>query len=114
MSAIIEAARKHYREQLSGGLEKMHVEEWNIDVYFTNNINYKDQSRLIDLHASGKTSEALIESLIVKCRKETGEPLFTNADRQVLLHEADPNVILKIVTRMNNSPKSSPEDLEKN
>ena len=113
MSAIIEAARKHYREQLSGGLEKMHVEEWGIDVYYTNNINYKDQSRLIDLHASGKTSEALIESLIVKCRKETGEPLFTNADRQVLLHEADPNVILKIVTGMN-APKETPEEMEKN
>ena len=113
MSNIIDAARKHYKSQLTGGLQKMHVEEWDTDVYFTNSINYKDQSRLIDLHASGKTSEALIESMIVKCRKETGEPLFTNADRQVLLHEADPNVILKIVTGMN-VPKDTPEDIEKN
>lgn len=113
MSGIIEAARKHYRAQLSGGLQKMHIEEWDTDVYFTNSINYKDQSRLIDLHASGKTSEALIESLIVKCRKESGEPLFTNADRQVLLHEADPNVILKIVTGMN-GVKETPEEIEKN
>jgi len=113
MSKIIEAARTHYRSQLSGGLQKLHVEEWDTDVYYTNNINYKDQSRLIDLHASGKTSDALIESLIVKCRTEKGEPLFTNADRQVLLHEADPNVILKIVTGMN-APKATPEDIEKN
>lgn len=114
MNQVIEAARKHYRDQLSGSLEKYHVEEWGVDIYYTNNISYKDKAKLIDLHAMGKTSDALIESLIVKSRNADGSVMFTHADRQWFLNEVDPDVILKIVSAMNNRSEVNIGEVEKN
>lgn len=114
MNQVIEAARKHYREQLTGALKKMHVEEWGVDIYYTNKINYKDQAKLIDLHAAGKTSEAMIESLIVKARNADGTAMFSHVDRQWFLNEVDPEVLLKIVSHMNTRKEVSPGELEKN
>lgn len=113
MNQVIEAAKRHYREQLEGGLKKYHVEEWGVDVHYTNKISYKDQSKLIDLQASGKLSDAIIETLLIKCRNEDGSRMFTTADRQFLINDADPEVLLKIVNHINRG-RLDQEDLEKN
>lgn len=113
MSAIIDAARAHFRNQLNGGLEKYHVEEWGVDVYFTKTLSFREQSKLIDLNLSGKRSESLLESVIMRCKDENGKPLFTAADKEFLNNEVDPKVILKIVSAFN-SADISQGDIEKN
>ena len=113
MNPVIEAARRHYREQIEGGLKKYHVEEWGVDIHYNNKISYKDQSRLIDLQASGKMSDAIIETIILKCRKADGTKMFETADRQFLINEADPDVLLKIVNKINRG-RLDQEELEKN
>lgn len=113
MNQVIEAARTHFREQLQGNLKKMHVEEWGVDVYYNNKITYKEHSKLIDLYAAGKTSDAILETILIKCKNADGTPMFGLPDRQFLLNEADPDVLLKIVNKINNG-RLEQKDVEKN
>ena len=45
--------------------------------------------------------EALVETLIQKALDENGKRLFSNADRDILLREVDPNVMIRVATAIN-------------
>ena len=70
--------------------------------------NFFQESKIVELQSQGKTVEALLQSLIMRALDKEGKPLFTPADKQELMREVDPNVILRIVTEMND-----PENKEK-
>ena len=115
MSKVLEKATSHFRAKLSAELMKVEVPEWEATVYFKSTITLKEQGKLIELASSGKQVEALVETLIVKARNEDGSKMFTQMDRQVLLNEVDPSVLIRVVSEINNNIDTNDMDaVEKN
>lgn len=106
--------KKHFKEQLNGELNKMTIDEWQSDIYYKNTNSFAVESKIIALQQQGKTVEALVESIIQKALDPDGKPLFNSADRNMLMYEADPGVLLRISTVLNNAGKDDYEDIEKN
>lgn len=112
MNPVLEKATAHFREQISGEMQSIQVPEWNCKIYFKKTVSLKEQSRLIELSTQGKTVEAVVESLIVKARNEDGSKMFTIADKTTLMNETDPNVLIRVVSEINEA--TNPDmDLEK-
>jgi hypothetical protein len=114
--SVIERATSHFRGQLSGAMGKIHVSEWDCDVYYRAANTLKDESRLIELAREGKTVEALVETLIMKARNEDGSRMFTLGDKATFMNEVDPQVLIRIVGEMNSAAASvsSVEEAAKN
>jgi len=116
MSKVLERATAHFRNQISGEMSKIHVPEWECDIYFKSASSLKDEGRLIELAQQGKTVEALVESLVIKARNIDGTKMFTMPDKVTLMNEVDPQVIIRVVGEMTaaNQEASSLESVEKN
>jgi hypothetical protein len=116
MSKVLEKATAHFREKISGELKYIEVPEWECKIYFKNSISLREQSKLIELAQQGKTTEALVESLIVKARNEDGTKMFTMPDKVTMMNEVDPSVLIRIVGEINEatSQESDLEKVEKN
>jgi len=100
---ITDKISKHYQSAIGGELQKIKCEEWDTDIYFRTTYPLKDESRILQLQAEGKTVEALVESIITKARDKDGKRLFHDADRIKLMNEADPQVVIKVATAINNA-----------
>lgn len=98
----LEKISQHYQRAIAGDLEKIEVKEWDMDIYCRRTYPFKDEAKVIELQAQGKTVEALVESLIVKALDKDGKKIFRDADRINLMNEADPSVIIKIAGQINN------------
>ena len=92
---------KHYQNAIGGELKKYHCEEWDTDIFYRTTYPLKDEAKVLELQAAGKTIEAVIESIIVKARDKNGKRLFHDADRIKLMNEADPLVVVKVGTAIN-------------
>ena len=103
MSKILESAKIHFKEILDQGLKgPIVVKEWGgAEIYYKPATNFYQESKIIELQAQGKTVEALVQSLIMRALDKNGKALFVPADKQELMREVDPNVVLRIVTEMN-------------
>ena len=101
--SITDKIAKHYQASISGELKKIHVKEWDTDVYFRTTYPLKDEAKVMDLQNKGFTIEAVVESIIVKARDKNGKRLFQDADRIKLMNEADPMVVVKVGSAINNS-----------
>lgn len=93
----------HYQKVIGGDLQKVHSDEWDMDIYFRSTYSFKDEAKIVELQAQGKIVDALVESIIVKARKKDGSKMFTEADRLTLMNEADPSVIVKVASAINNA-----------
>tara|TARA_R100000951_G_scaffold98612_1_gene88673 strand:+ start:209 stop:553 length:345 start_codon:yes stop_codon:yes gene_type:complete len=111
--SVLQNATKHFNELVQNNLKEYHVEEWDATIYYRPTLTWREQSRILDLTTNGKTSEALIETLIIRCLDKDGKPLFNGPDRVTLSNEVDPAVILKIVGIINNTVVTN-EEIEKN
>ena len=98
----LEKISQHYQKAIAGDMEKIEVKEWDMDIYCRRTYPFKDEAKVIELQAQGKTVEALVESLIVKALDKDGKKIFRDADRINLMNEADPTVIIKIAGQINN------------
>jgi hypothetical protein len=98
----LEKISQHYQKAIAGDMEKIEVKEWDMDIYCRRTYPFKDEAKVIELQAQGKTVEALVESLIVKALDKDGKKIFRDADRINLMNEADPSVIIKIAGQINN------------
>jgi hypothetical protein len=112
--SVLERATQHFRSKLDGSLERIRVDEWETDVYFYPTTPLKDESTILKLQNEGKTVEALVQSLIVKCRNADGSKMFAQADRVTLMNEVDPKVIIKIAGAINGVDAETLDDVEKN
>jgi hypothetical protein len=97
---VLEKATAHFRNRISGEMRKIHVPEWDCDIWFNESNSLIDEGRLIELAQQGKTVEALVESLIIKARNQDGTKMFTNLDKVVFLNEVDPQVLIRVVSEM--------------
>lgn len=105
---------EHYQKAISGEMEKYHCEEWGTDIYFRTTYAFRDETKIVELASKGMVVEALVETVLVKSRDAEGKRLFLDADRAKLMNEADPNVIIKIATVINNAKISAnPEAIAK-
>ena len=112
---VLENATKHFRTQLSGALQSISVPEWDCKIYFKTTLTLKEQTKLIELAQAGKTTEALVETLITKARNEDGTRMFQTADKVVFMNEVDPEVLIRVVGEINNfSAGETVEAAEKN
>jgi hypothetical protein len=100
---ITDKISKHYQSAIGGELQKIKCEEWDCDIYFRTTYPLKDESRIMQLTQEGKTVEALVESIVTKARDKDGKRLFHDADRIMLMNEADPQVVIKVATAINNA-----------
>lgn len=101
MSKILEKATAHFRNKIGGEMRKIHVPEWECDIYFKTSNTLKEEAKLIELAQQGKTVEALVETLITKARNQDGSKMFTMPDKMVFMNEVDPQVIIRVVGDMN-------------
>jgi hypothetical protein len=104
----LEKISQHYQKAIAGDMEKIEVKEWDMDIYCRRTYPFKDEAKVIELQAQGKTVEALVESLIVKALDKDGKKIFRDADRINLMNEADPSVIIKIAGQINNIDMRQP------
>lgn len=113
MSDVMNNIKGHFKEKLSGGLQKIAVPEWKTDIYFKGTYPFAVESKILQLQQQGKTVEALVESLIQKALDPEGKPLFNKFDKVTLMNEADPSVLLRVCAELNNAT-SEYEDIAKN
>ena len=110
MTNAIKKIQNHYQSAIAGDMEKTHVDVWDMDIYYRKTYPFKDEAKILDLQAQGKMVEALVESLLVKARTKDGKRIFSDSDRFTLLNEADPGVITKVCTEINNAKHRAPVD----
>lgn len=108
MSKVLEKATAHFRNQISGEMKFINVPEWDAKVYYKTVTNLKEEGKILELSQQGKTTEALVESLIIRARNEDGTKMFSLMDKVVLMNEVDPKVLIRVVGEMNSV---SAEDL---
>lgn len=111
---VLEKATSHYRSAISGNLQKVSVPEWDCDIYFRSTTNLRSEAEVVELTRQGKTVEALVASLINKAVDEDGNKLFSKHDKDTLMNEVDPNVLLRVTSEINSGPLPSLEEVEKN
>ncbi len=102
MSNILENAKKHFKDKLNGELKKIVVPEWKTDIYYKPVNSFAVESRVIQLQQQGLTVEALVESIIAKSLNPEGKPMFNKMDKWTLMNEADPLVVVRVATTINN------------
>ena len=113
MSKVLDKATKHFQDLVQNNLKEFYVEEWDSTVYYRPTLTWREQSKILDLTTNGKTGEALIETLIIRCLDENGKPLFNGPDRVTISNEVDPAIILRIVGAVNGTTVTN-EEVEKN
>lgn len=112
--SVLDKATQHFRSKLDGSLTKIRIDEWDTDVYFYPTTPLKDESTILKLQQEGRTVEALVQSLIVKCRNADGSKMFAPADRVTLMNEVDPKVIIRVAGLINGVDTDSVDEVEKN
>jgi hypothetical protein len=113
MSQVTDAIKNHFAEKLAGGLKKISVPEWKTDIYYKAAYPFAVETKIIQLQAHGNTVEALVESLLLKALDPEGKPIFHKADKVTLMNEADPTVLLRVCSELNNAVAEY-EDIAKN
>lgn len=106
---ILDKARSHFREVMSGELHSFYIEEWDTTFYYKKGTNFKQEAKILELQQQGKTAEALIQMIITRCLDENGKRVFSEASKTELMNSVDPAVIVKIVGCLN--PSDDDEDL---
>lgn len=112
--SVLDNAKKHFSDKVSGGMKSYWVEEWETDIYYRPINSFAIETKVIELTQKGKTVEALVETLLLKALDKNGKPLFARADKVTFMNEVDPAVITKVVTEINSNDIVEYEAVEKN
>jgi len=109
MSTIFERATKQYKEKIAGTISlSIEVPEWPDEqgqaslLYFkpVNTLRFREFSRFVEL-ARQQTVESALDIIILRALDENQQAVFKPAQRAELFRSLDPQVILKIIRRMN-------------
>jgi len=107
--------KDHFKNKLNGELLKMSVPEWKTDIYYKPVYSFQVESRIIQLQTKGDTVEALVESVIAKALTPDGKQMFSKFDKNELMTQADPKVLIKVASQLNNATSEyAMEEVEKN
>lgn len=108
--SVLNKAKEHFNNQMTGQMKSVEVPEWDTTIYFKTVQNFAAQQKILQLSNEGKVVEALVETLIVKALDKDGKRVFNSADRDVLMREVDPEVILKVCTAINKADSDTSMD----
>jgi len=116
--SILEGAKAHFRERLSGGLQSLEVPEWDVEgkpavIYYKASLNFLQQEKILKLSDEGKKAEAIVQALIERSLDENGDRLFKQANRLELMKKVDPEIISRIVGDMSGD-EGDLDEIEKN
>ena len=116
--SIIDGAKAHFRERLSGGLQSIEVPEWDVDgkpavIYYKPSLNFSQQEKILKLSDEGKKAEAIVQALIERALDEDGNRIFKQANRLELMKQVDPEIISRLVNDMSGD-EDNLDDIEKN
>lgn len=104
MSRLIDKVESHFDSVLSQGLQgPIEVPEWEAKLWWKPVTTLAEESIVMELTSAGKTTEALVTSLILRARNEDNSPAFHKADKHKLMAMADPKVVLRVITEMNDA-----------
>ena len=103
MSNVLNKATSHFKTKLNGELQKITVPEWETDIYYKSTHSFAVESKILELQQQGKTVEALVESVISKALDPDKKPIFTRFDKNTLLNEVDPEVLVRVATALNSA-----------
>lgn len=107
MNPVLQKAKTHFAEISNKGMDSLEVPEWETTVYWrVGGLNFASQSKVIELQQKGQSAEALIEMLIMRALDKDGKKMFKPMEKQVLMRDVDPNIILTIVTAMGDSDRN--------
>tara|TARA_Y100001937_G_C7128106_1_gene335866 strand:+ start:2511 stop:2879 length:369 start_codon:yes stop_codon:yes gene_type:complete len=112
--SAIDIATGHFKDRLAGDMLCYHCEEWDMDIYYKATASLMVENKIMSLQQQGKTAEALVESIIAKALNKDGKKLFKTTDVPEFLHSVDPNVIIKVATKLNNASADTVEEIGKN
>lgn len=112
---VMDKIRSHYRETVSGELKEIYVPEWDMTFYYKRGTNFQLESKVMELQNSGKTAEALVQVMVNRLLDGDGKRVFNEHNKQELMRNADPKVLLSIVAQINDDDDPvSVEDAGKN
>lgn len=118
--SIIESAKAHFREKLSGGLRELEVPEWPdkdgnpYKIYYKAGLNFLQQEKILALSDQGKKAEAIVEAFIQRALDADGKPLFRTGHRIELMRSVDPDVISRLVGEMSQADDLDVDEITKN
>lgn len=112
--SAIQKATAHYKTQLGDSLKSFYVPEWDLTIYFRTIQNLRSESEVVELAQKGKTTEALVMTIINKSRDKDGKLLFSKHDKDTFMNEVDPSVILWVSQQLNKVDLPTIEEVEKN
>lgn len=112
---VMSKIRTHYRETVSGELKEIEVPEWDTTFYYKRGTNFQTEAKVMELQNAGKTAEALVQVLINRLLDDEGKRVFNEHNKADLMRNADPKVLLQIVSQINDDDDPiSVEDAGKN
>lgn len=112
---VMDKIKSHYRETISGELKTIEVPEWDMTFYYKRGTNFLTEAKVMELQNAGKTAEALVQVMVNRCLDEEGKRVFNEHNKAELMRNADPKVLLQIVSQINDEDDPvSVEDAEKN
>jgi hypothetical protein len=112
--SAIQKAQGHFQKKLANELNHHRVEEWDMDVYYRTLSSLRTESKIVELAQAGKTVEALVQTVISKALDAEGKPLFTQYDKDTLMNECDPTVVVNLSRVLSGGDLPNVGDLEKN
>ena len=111
----LQNALSHFKSKLAGELKSIEVPEWDTTIYYRGTSSMATESKILSLTTNGKTADGLVESIVQKSLDENGKRVFKDTDRAALMNEADPSVLIKLATALNNAnTEDSISDIEGN
>lgn len=109
--SVLDNAKNHFKGALAQELVSIEVPEWETTIYFKAATTFASEQKIIELHQKGNLVEALVETLLVKSLTADGKKMFSNADKVVLMRQVDPDVIIKVVSAMNDAKQEAKDGL---
>lgn len=109
--SVLDNAKNHFKGALAQELVSIEVPEWETTIYFKAATTFASEQKIIELHQKGNLVEALVETLLVKSLTADGKKMFNNADKIVLMRQVDPDVIIKVVSAMNDAKQEAKDGL---
>lgn len=112
-TSVLDRATKHYAAQIKS-MNSFEVPEWDTVIYYRPVSSLAQEAQVIELTRQNKTVEALVLTILNKARNEDGSLMFSKHDKNALMNEADPVVVLRIAEQINGGGLPKQEEIEKN
>ena len=109
---LLAKAKTHWREKLVAPMESVAVSEWDTVIFFKPTT--LAQRNTIFRYVNDGSLESLVQTLIIRALDEDGKRLFSNADKKDLMEKVDPDIIVNVITVMNEERETTIEDARKN